>query len=96
MMLFEVISHNFCFIDQVQIFVKFDKKLTIFTKKNFFFIFDFLAKIFGPSRQLSMPGRFNFMKFLCDKGVKKMSADFSCLFTFFKKNYFSSNFGSIG
>ena len=34
-----------------------------FKKTNlFFFIFDFLAKIFGPSRQLSMPGRFDFMK----------------------------------
>ena len=97
--------------------------------KFFFLFFDFLAKIYGPSKELSMLGRFDFMKFfvqqlwekivswfqlfvyifqkknlsfssfgstgkislkIADYGefsiLRKMSADFSCLFTFFQKN----------
>ena len=47
-----------------KMWVKFEICFEKFEKKFFFFIFDFLAKIFGPSRQLSTPGRFDFMKFL--------------------------------
>ena len=58
-----------------------------FLQKNiFFFIFDFLAKIFGPSRQLSMPGRFDFMKFFVRQLWKKNVSWFQLFVYIFQKN----------
>ena len=65
----------------------------IFLKKLFFFIFDFLAKIFDPSRQLSMPGRFDFMKFFVWRMLEKNVSWFQLfVYIFQKKLFFFSNF----
>ena len=58
-----------------------------FLQKNiFFFIFDFLAKIFGPSRQLSMPGRFDFMKFFVRQLWKNNVSWYQLFVYIFQKN----------
>ena len=51
----------------------------------FFFIFDFLAKIFGPSRQLSTPGRFDFMKFFVPQMWEKNVSWFQLFVYIFQK-----------
>ena len=59
----------------------------------FFFIFDFLAKIFSPSRQLSTPGRFDFMKFFVWQMLEKNVSWFQLfVYIFQKKIFFFSNF----
>ena len=57
-----------------------------FKKTNlFFFIFDFLAKIFGPNWQLSTPGRFDFMKFFVPQMWEKNVSWFQLFVYTFQK-----------
>ena len=69
-----------------KILVKFEIFEKYFSKIFFFFIFDFLAKIFGPSRQLSMPGRFDFMKFFVQQMWEKNVSWFQLFVYIFQKN----------
>ena len=53
---------------------------------NFFFLFfDFLAKIFGSSSQLSTPGRFHFMKFFVRQLWEKNVSWFQLFVYIFQK-----------
>ena len=69
-----------------------------FGNLNFFFLFfDFLAKIYGPSKELSMLGRFDFMKFFVQQLWEKIVSWFQ-LFVYIFQNFFLSfsSFRSTG
>ena len=75
-----------------KIWVKFEIWFEKFEKKIFFFILDFLAKILDPSRQLSMPGRFNFIKiFVWQMWEKNVSWFQLFVYIFQKEVFFFSN-----
>ena len=59
-----------------------------FFKKLFFLFFDFLAKIFGSSSQLSTPGRFHFMKFFVRQLWEKNVSWFQLFVYIFQKEVF--------
>ena len=66
-------------------------------KKNFFSLFlTFWPKYFAIVDNFQRQEDWILWNFLCDNCRKKMSADFSCLFTFLKKNKSFSNFGNTG
>ena len=63
-------------------------------QKNIFYFLTFWPKFMALVDTFQRQEDFILWNFLCDNCRKKRSADFSCLFTFFKKIKIFSNFGS--